>query len=95
MTMTQTIPLNEKPSPNAMAHNASVLQFTRIYLSLLAGCIAGVLGLTGIWGFGFYLLSSLLGSLVMLKRNQNKMHDFFPNKIQFFTMHIGQGALVS
>ena len=88
-------PLIEKPSPEAMNHNASILQFTRIYLSLLAGCVAGVLGLTGFWGFVFYFFSSFLASGIMLYRNQNKMNEFFPQKTQFFTMHLGQGALVS
>ena len=49
-------------------HNTQTLGFTRTSTSVLAGCVAGVLGLTGLIGFLFYLLSILLSAAVWLYR---------------------------
>ncbi|KAH7971205.1 hypothetical protein HPB49_020287 [Dermacentor silvarum] len=41
-------------SEAAMRHNGAVLEYCRTSLAALSGCTAGILGLTGLWGFLFY-----------------------------------------
>ena len=67
--MSRALPLlTERLSPPQVMHNAQALAFTRTSVSILSGCIAGVLGLTGSFGFAFYLLSVLLSFLVWMQR---------------------------
>ena len=60
--------LTERISGLHYQHNAQTLGFTRTSTSVLAGCVAGVLGLTGFYGFLFYFLSILLAAAVWLYR---------------------------
>jgi hypothetical protein len=53
-------------SPTQAALNAASLAFTRTLVSVLAGSIAGVLGLTGLSGFLFYVLAVLLSAAAWL-----------------------------
>ncbi|ORZ37428.1 hypothetical protein BCR44DRAFT_125417 [Catenaria anguillulae PL171] len=61
---------SSKPQPRltsatAMAHNARVLDFLRSTFSAIVGSTAGILGLTGFQGFGFYIAASLFFSLLI------------------------------
>ena len=60
--------LTERLSGPHYQHNAQTLAFTRTSTSVLAGCVAGVLGLTGLYGFLFYLLSILLSAALWYYR---------------------------
>ncbi|KAI9164499.1 hypothetical protein H9P43_008358 [Blastocladiella emersonii ATCC 22665] len=53
-------------SAAAVAHNARSLDFMRSLFSVVAGTAAGVLGLTGFAGFGFYIAASLAMSAVIV-----------------------------
>ena len=67
--MSRHLPLLvERLSGPQVMHNAQTLAFTRTSVSILAGCVAGVLGLTGAYGFAFYLLSVLLSTAVWIQR---------------------------
>ena len=45
-------------SEAAVRGNAAVLDYCRTSVSALSGATAGILGLTGLYGFIFYLLAS-------------------------------------
>ena len=67
--MSRAVPLlTERVSATQAMQNAASLAFTRTSVSVLAGSIAGVLGLTGLSGFLFYFLSVLLSAAVWLYR---------------------------
>merc|ERR1712001_665287 len=60
---TQPNPINSR---NVM-HNAKSLNFSRTALSVLAGVVAGILGLTSLYGFLLYfVVSGVLGLYYML-----------------------------
>ncbi|VDK20261.1 unnamed protein product, partial [Taenia asiatica] len=63
-------PTDEDPSYSAAAtqHNALVVGYCRTALAAVAGVAAGILGLTGIIGFLFYLMSSMVLSLFLLRK---------------------------
>ena len=50
-------------SEMAVRSNAAVLEYTRTSVSALSGGTAGILGLTGLYGFAFYFIFSLIMSV--------------------------------
>lgn len=52
----------------ALRNNSAVVEYCRTSMSALSGSTAGLLGLTGLYGFGFYLFAVLgLWGLLMMK----------------------------
>ena len=47
----------------AMRQNGAILEYTRTSASALSGGAAGILGLTGLYGFVFYFVTSLVMSV--------------------------------
>lgn len=41
----------------ALRNNAAVVEYCRISMAALSGGTAGLLGLTGLYGFGFYIFA--------------------------------------
>ena len=77
----QVMPINSR---NVM-HNTRSLNFSRTALSVLAGCAAGILGLSSLLGIFFYFLASgVLGLYYMLIRSQSDSLHFM-NKQQLIT----------
>ena len=56
-----------KYSELAVRQNASILEYCRTSMSALSGCAAGILGLTGFHGFGFYFLTAFILSVRVYK----------------------------
>ena len=52
-------------SAEAAKSNARGVGTVRSASAIAAGCVAGVLGLTGLSGFGVYLASHLLGTVLL------------------------------
>lgn len=44
-------------SEGAVRNNAAVVEYCRISMAALSGGTAGLLGLTGLYGFGFYIFA--------------------------------------
>ena len=69
---------------------------SRIIVTSIAGCVAGLLGQTGLMGFVWYLVSSVLVSLLLffkLKGFQTK--PYFTSWTTIWTEGFGQGLMVS
>jgi len=47
----------------AMRHNAALLEYCRTSISALSGSTAGILGLTGLYGFIFYFVVAFMMSV--------------------------------
>ncbi|XP_012259653.1 ER membrane protein complex subunit 6 [Athalia rosae] len=55
-------------SEGAVRNNAAVVEYCRISMAALSGSTAGLLGLTGLYGFGFYIFAVAgLWALLMMK----------------------------
>ena len=81
---TQPNPINSR---NVM-YNTKSLNFSRTSLSVLAGVVAGILGLTGFYGFGFYfILSGLLGMYYLMSETMSEAVHFL-NKQQLVTGYV-------
>jgi hypothetical protein len=80
----QPNPINSR---NVM-HNTKSLNFSRTSLSVLAGGVAGILGLTSLNGFLFYFIASgILGLYYLLVETKSDAVHFL-NKQQLVTAFV-------
>eukprot|EP01114_Cavostelium_apophysatum_P007136 TRINITY_DN1889_c0_g1_i1.p1 TRINITY_DN1889_c0_g1~~TRINITY_DN1889_c0_g1_i1.p1 ORF type:complete len:113 (+),score=7.21 TRINITY_DN1889_c0_g1_i1:109-447(+) len=80
--------------PAEIAYNANILYFCRILTSTVAGCLIGVLGITGVYGFLMYFVNFFIisGLIYVLKVNQNT-DPYFISKSTLFWDGIFHGML--
>ena len=57
---------NQILSESSMRYNDYLLDYCQTSMSALSGCAAGIMGLTGLYGFLFYFVASLCLSLIIL-----------------------------
>ncbi len=63
------IALNERYVPEKAAANLEVLSRMRTYGALLTGAVAGLLGLTGLYGFLFFIAAGFVVGLAAIAVN--------------------------
>ena len=68
--------LNEK----AVQHNSFIVEYCRTSVAVLAGVTAGILGLTGLVGFGLYLVFSLLLSMMLIVKAGAEWNRYFTSR---------------
>ena len=61
----------------AIKRNAAIVDYCRTSAAVIGGATAGVLGLTGLYGFAFYFLFSLLLSLMLAAKAGRNSNKFF------------------
>ena len=64
-------------SPLAVARNTELCAWARTLMSVVAGLVAGILGITGAWGFVCYLGAHVLSSLGLLTQMRLDPAEFF------------------
>ncbi|KAG7224476.1 hypothetical protein INR49_015000 [Caranx melampygus] len=69
----------------AVRGNAAVLDYCRTSVSALSGATAGILGLTGLYGFIFYFLASFLLSLLLILKAGRRWNKCFKSRRLLFT----------
>ncbi|XP_059957784.1 ER membrane protein complex subunit 6-like [Mesoplodon densirostris] len=72
-------------SEAAVRGNAAVLDYCRTSVPALSGATAGILGLTGLYGFIFYLLTSILLSLLLILKAGRRWGKYFKSRRPLFT----------
>eukprot|EP00052_Salpingoeca_macrocollata_P028721 m.281837 g.281837 ORF g.281837 m.281837 type:complete len:108 (+) comp22894_c13_seq16:859-1182(+) len=60
-----------------LRNNLAKIAYCRTVCAVLAGCTAGILGLTSLAGFAFYLVASLLLSGILLWKVGLSVQNFF------------------
>lgn len=77
--------LNDLPTFNAenMQNNTRIIYYSRTFMSIIGGVIAGILGLTGLMGFVFYFLIMGITSVGLAAKAGFSVHSHFDswNKI--------------
>ena len=58
--------LNQVLSEQSIRYNDYLLDYCQTSMSALSGCAAGILGMTGLYGFLFYFICSLFLSVLIL-----------------------------
>ncbi|XP_014517586.1 ER membrane protein complex subunit 6 [Vigna radiata var. radiata] len=71
--------VNELLTFNAenMQSNMKTIYYSRTFLSIIGGVVAGILGFTGLKGFVFYLLLMALTSLGLIAKASFSTHSYF------------------
>lgn len=77
----------------AVRFNENSLEQCRTSVSVLAGCVAGVIGLTSYKGFVFYGLSMILLSLIIFVFIRHEHRKFFTSLNHVFTNGFLNGLL--
>jgi len=72
-------------SQTAMANNHAVIEYCRTSLAALSGSTAGILGLSTLYGFGFYVISVLVLWLMMLWKAGVNWKKYFVSRQQLLT----------
>ncbi|PHU01631.1 hypothetical protein BC332_31418 [Capsicum chinense] len=65
--------------------NMKVIYYSRTFLSIIGGAIAGILGLTGLTGFIFYFVVMAITSVALAAKARFSIHSYFDswNRIIF------------
>lgn len=68
-------------SETAIRNNASVVEYCRTSMAALSGSTAGLLGLTGFYGFGFYVFAVIgLWTMLLMKAGSSWKKYFISRK---------------
>ncbi|MED6194378.1 hypothetical protein PIB30_027887 [Stylosanthes scabra] len=71
--------VNELLTFNAenMQNNMKIIYYSRTFLSIIGGVVAGILGFTGLKGFVFYLLLMAVTSVVLVAKAKFSIQTYF------------------
>merc|ERR1712168_272347 len=75
----------EAYSPYAIRNNSGIVDYCRAFLAVIPGSAAGILGLTGLYGFAFYVLASFIMSMLLALKTQSKCDRYFLSKWHVLT----------
>ncbi|KAL5782091.1 hypothetical protein ACOSP7_007120 [Xanthoceras sorbifolium] len=64
-------------SAENMQSNMKVIYYSRTFLSIIGGVIAGILGFTGFAGFIFYFLIMAVTSVGLMAKAKFSVHSYF------------------
>ncbi|KAK3578056.1 hypothetical protein CHS0354_039612 [Potamilus streckersoni] len=68
----------------AMRQNSFVLEYSRTSMSALSGAAAGILGLTGLYGFIFFFIMAFVLSFLLLLKAGSNWNKYFPSRKVLF-----------
>uniref|UniRef100_A0ACD5T7L3 Uncharacterized protein n=1 Tax=Avena sativa TaxID=4498 RepID=A0ACD5T7L3_AVESA len=60
-----------------LTSNVRSILYSRTFLSIIAGVVAGIWGFTGLTGFIFYFLIMMVASLGLLAKSKFSVHTYF------------------
>ncbi|CAN4104663.1 unnamed protein product [Withania somnifera] len=79
--------MDQLPTFNAenMQNNMKVIYYSRTFLSIIGGAVAGILGFTSLTGFIFYFLVMAITSVALVAKARFSIHSYFDswNRIIF------------
>lgn len=78
----------------AIRQNASMVDYCRTSTAAVAGATAGILGLTGLYGFAFFFVYSFILSILLAFKAGSNWTNYFTSRRQiWFDGMIGIGGL--
>lgn len=72
-------------SEQAIRQNHAVLEYCRSSMSALAGCTAGILGLTSFYGFAFYFVICVILWMLILAKAGANWQKYFTSRSSILT----------
>ncbi|XP_070553801.1 ER membrane protein complex subunit 6-like isoform X1 [Ptychodera flava] len=82
-------------SEAALRGNKSVMDYCRTSMSALSGATAGVLGLTGLYGFIFYVIASLCLTFMLVLKAGSGWNKYFRSRTPLLTNGFMGGLFIS
>ncbi|KAJ0170936.1 hypothetical protein K1T71_013708 [Dendrolimus kikuchii] len=81
---------DNKPEPvayseAALRNNAAVVEYCRTSMAALSGSTAGVLGLTGLYGFAFYVIAVVVLWLMFMMKAGSNWHKYYVSRQSLLT----------
>jgi len=64
----------------AMRNNHALIDYCRTSVAAISGATAGILGLTGLYGFGFFILYSILFSILLAIKAGTSWNKYFTTR---------------
>jgi len=81
-------------NPEIIQQNNRIVYVCRIVVTSVAGCVAGLMGQTGLMGFVCYLAASVLVSLLLFfKLERFETKPFFTSWMNIWTEGVSQGLM--
>ena len=68
----------------AVRKNASIIDYCRTSGAVIAGSAAGIMGLTGVYGFLFFIVFSVCLSMVLSMKAGREWNKYFTTKRQLW-----------
>ncbi|XP_022918260.1 ER membrane protein complex subunit 6 [Onthophagus taurus] len=72
-------------SEQALRNNSSIVEYCRTSMAALSGCTAGLLGLTGLTGAIFYLITVVLLWMMILIKAGSSFNNYFVSRRSLLT----------
>eukprot|EP00897_Mesotaenium_endlicherianum_P010508 jgi/Mesen1/9486/ME000063S08940 len=85
----------EPVAADSLAVNCRVVYYCRTFLAIVAGVAAGILGLTGLSGFLFYVVIMAFSSIGLLVKAGFDVNSYFDSWTRIVLDGLGQGLMVS
>mmetsp|Transcript_15970 Transcript_15970/g.40115 ORF Transcript_15970/g.40115 Transcript_15970/m.40115 type:complete len:116 (+) Transcript_15970:477-824(+) len=81
-------------APEKIQQNARTISTCRIASAIVAGCVAGIMGMEGLSGFLLFFVSCLVTSCMLCVRTGSvTMVDFFAKPNQVWTQGLTEGLM--
>lgn len=87
------IDFSEVFAMDRVAYNQRILNFSRVFVAIVSGCAAGILGVTGLAGAACFLLSTLLLSVGLFLKVSCEPKPYFKKPDDIWTEGISQAAM--
>jgi len=72
-------------SPISMATNHNIIEYCRTSMSAMSGSVAGIIGLTSLYGFAFYFVMAVILWLIIIVKVGNNWTKYFTSRRQILT----------
>ena len=88
------VDFSEVFSVDKIAYNAKALNYCRVFVAIIAGMAAGVMGLTSLVGAAAFLLTTMLLSVGFYLKVGGEPKPFFKKGDSLWTMGVSEAAMV-
>ncbi|KQK09216.1 hypothetical protein BRADI_2g46730v3 [Brachypodium distachyon] len=78
-----------------LTSNVKSINYSRTFLSIISGVVAGIWGFTGLTGFVFYFLVMIVSSLGLLVKAKFSVHTYFDSWNRILLEGVNGGLMVS
>ncbi|KQK04996.1 hypothetical protein BRADI_2g17240v3 [Brachypodium distachyon] len=78
-----------------LTSNVRSILYSRTFLSIIGGVVAGIWGFTGLTGFIFYFLIMMVASLGLLAKSKFSVHTYFDSWSRILVEGVFGGLMVS